>query len=137
MANATRNGTVIVTGASRGIGLAIAADLIERGYRVACVSRSGTAVGGGSGHACDMGDEAQIAATIAVVADSGPVIGLVNNAGQYGFVRSAELTTADYEGMMRINATSAMIGRSSTYVRPSNSRCSLPSASSVPAPVGV
>ena len=37
----TMTGTIIVTGASRGIGAAIALSLAEQGYTVACLSRKG------------------------------------------------------------------------------------------------
>jgi NAD(P)-dependent dehydrogenase (short-subunit alcohol dehydrogenase family) len=101
-------GCIIVTGASRGIGAAIAVDLARRGYDVAGLSRSGT-TSAGVGYACDMTDEAEIARTIAKIAARGPIGGLVNNAGQYALHKSAEIKTADYEAMMRVNATSTLI----------------------------
>ena len=39
-----KNGTIIVTGASRGIGSAIVQDIAQRGYHVACLSRKGIGV---------------------------------------------------------------------------------------------
>ena len=39
-------GQIIITGASKGIGAAIAIELEKRGYLVICVSRSGEASGG-------------------------------------------------------------------------------------------
>lgn len=71
---------IIVTGASRGIGEAIALELDRRGFAVVGFSRSGASAVG-IGYACDMTDEAAIAAAIAKVAAHGPIIGLVNNAG--------------------------------------------------------
>ncbi|MFC7691837.1 SDR family NAD(P)-dependent oxidoreductase [Paeniroseomonas aquatica] len=41
--SAPTRGAVVVTGASRGIGAAIAADLAGRGFRVVGLSRSGSA----------------------------------------------------------------------------------------------
>jgi len=42
-----REGQIIVTGASRGIGTAIAADLDRRGFTSAALSRSGERTGQG------------------------------------------------------------------------------------------
>lgn len=96
-------GTVIVTGASRGIGAAIARDLHGRGYRVAGLSRTGESAAG-EGFACDVTDEARLRAVFAEVAAAGPVVGLVNNAGRHTEAKSAELTSEDLEASFRINA---------------------------------
>lgn len=99
---------IIVTGASRGIGRAIASDLARRGYAVVGLSRSGD-VPAGRGISCDMGDEAAIREKIAEVARAGPIFGLVNNAGSHTTGPSADLATEDYEAVMRVNATAVMI----------------------------
>ncbi len=95
-------GTIIVTGASRGIGAAIARDLQGRGYRVAGLSRSGESAAG-EGHACDVTDEAALRATLARIAEVGPLLGLVNNAGMHTEARSTELSTEVLEASFRIN----------------------------------
>ncbi len=103
-----RDGQIIVTGARRGIGGAIARELASRGYRVAGTSRTGaTAVG--PGHALDVTDEAAIARTIAAIAVAGPIVGLVNNAGVYETTPSAVVTAAAFERTLRTNATSALV----------------------------
>jgi len=81
----------IVTGGSRGIGLAISRALADAGARVAVVSRTqegaeraaGVLPGEGHrGYACDVADAGQAQAVVArVEAEVGPVGILVNNAG--------------------------------------------------------
>jgi 3-oxoacyl-[acyl-carrier protein] reductase len=81
----------LVTGASRGIGLAIARELASAGARVAVVARDGARAAGaagelpGEGHrgyACDVADpEACNALVREVEAELGPLDVLVNNAG--------------------------------------------------------
>lgn len=107
-------GTIVVTGASRGIGAAIAVALAEEGFDLACLSRSGKAPVG-RGLACDMTDEAAIVAAIAEFAAAGPLVGLVNNAGQYNQARSADLVVRDFEALMRINATSVVVASREAY----------------------
>ncbi len=80
----------IVTGASRGIGLAVARALAEGGARVACVARAGdrareaaASLGAGAqGFACDVADPGACVTLVEEVeAALGPVDILVNNAG--------------------------------------------------------
>ena len=85
--------TVLVTGASRGIGHAIAASFAARGARVAMIARSGEELaiaareierGGGRAHpwVADVTDPAAMQAVIADVERTlGPIAVLVNNAG--------------------------------------------------------
>lgn len=101
-------GQIIVTGASRGIGAAITAELAGRGYTVAALSRSGEAAHG-YGLICDVTDEAAVAAAIKTVAERGPIIGLVNNAGAQRAEPSAALSATEFEATMRLNATSVLV----------------------------
>lgn len=84
-------GVAIVTGGSRGIGLAVSAALAGAGATVAIVARdAGRAAGAvrslpGDGHAaysCDVADPAACKKTVAAIESAqGPVSILVNNAG--------------------------------------------------------
>ena len=101
-------GQIIITGASKGIGAAIAIELEKRDYRVICVSRSGEAPAG-KGMACDMGDEAAVAQLILDVGRDAPILGLVNNAGLHIGSPSNTLKSAQYQRIMQVNATAVMI----------------------------
>jgi NAD(P)-dependent dehydrogenase (short-subunit alcohol dehydrogenase family) len=99
---------IIVTGASRGIGAAIALELTARGHAVAGLSRSGETAAG-RGYTCDMTDGDAIRQTFATIAADGRITGLVNNAGIYLGSPSANLDTAEYERVMAVNATAVMV----------------------------
>jgi NAD(P)-dependent dehydrogenase (short-subunit alcohol dehydrogenase family) len=107
-------GQIIVTGASRGIGEAIALELERRGFAVAGFSRGGASAAG-NGYACDMTDERAIADAIAKVAANGPIVGLVNNAGAHEGRRSADLSLVEFEATMRLNASAVMLACREVY----------------------
>ena len=110
-----REGRVIVTGASKGLGAATARALDEAGYEVVGLSRSGTCPAG-RGIVCDMTDEAAVKAVFAQLADDpAPVAGLVNNAGAHGQSASAEIDIADYERVMALNATAVVVASREAY----------------------
>jgi NAD(P)-dependent dehydrogenase (short-subunit alcohol dehydrogenase family) len=106
--------TIAVTGASRGIGAAIALELARRGFRVACLTRKG---GGPEtpaaaalapsfvNRACDVNDEASVREALRAAAQDGVLHGLVNNAGIHLDAPSHEMDTASYERVMQTNAT--------------------------------
>lgn len=113
----TANAKVIaVTGASRGIGAAIAIELARRGFTVACLTRKGVGpetsdVPEGAAlnfvnRACDVTDETSVRRALAEVAlETGAIHGLVNNAGIHLDGPSHTLATQTYEKVMATNAT--------------------------------
>lgn len=107
-------GRIIVTGASKGIGAAIAEELSKRRYAVVSLSRSGSG-GHGEQVACDMTDEANVRAVFASIAEAGPVTGLVNNAGVHLSSPTAELPTEEYRQVMALNADAVMIAAREVY----------------------
>jgi NAD(P)-dependent dehydrogenase (short-subunit alcohol dehydrogenase family) len=107
-------GQIVVTGGSRGIGAAIVLELDRRGYSVVSLSRSGDAVAG-RGIACDMTDDASVRRTFDEIVVTGPIIGLVNNAGIHIGSPTSGLQTAEYEKVMALNATSVMVASREAY----------------------
>ena len=99
---------IVVTGASAGIGAAIATELTTRGHRVVGLSRRGTTPAG-RGMACDVTDEAAVRAALTEIAASGPLGGLVNGAGAHNAIASTRLTTDSWDATMRLNATSVLM----------------------------
>jgi NAD(P)-dependent dehydrogenase (short-subunit alcohol dehydrogenase family) len=107
-------GTILVTGASRGIGSAISADLVRRGFAVAALSRSGKATAG-EAYACDVCDEEAFRTTIDAIATKGPITGLVNNAGIHRATPSHELTAKDFQETLALNTTSVFVACREIY----------------------
>jgi len=101
-------GQIIVTGASKGIGLAIAEELVRRGREVVCLSRSG-AGSVGRQIKCDMTDEASVKDTMADIAATGPVAGLINNAGVHIPGSASTVCVADFNQTMALNVTAVMV----------------------------
>ena len=119
-------GAIAVSGANRGIGAAIASELLHRGFTVGALSRSGQppvglelAPAGRSRLitcACDVTDETAVKAALATVAGAaGGLKGLVNNAGIHAEGRSHQLATTEFEKMMATNATAVFVACREAY----------------------
>ena len=107
-------GTIIVTGSTRGIGAAIAVELVSQGFKVAGLTRSGKTAAG-EGFVCDVSDEAGIAKAVAQVAARGPIAGLVNNAGLYEEHESDKIAAAEFDKLMHNNTTSVVVASREVY----------------------
>ncbi len=120
------NKVIAVTGASRGLGAAIALELRRRGHTVGCLTRSGQGPepSGADAHdtgrfiniRCDVTREAAVKEALARLADTTGVLnGLVNNAGIHRDGTSHELPTAAYEEIMGTNATAVFVCAREAY----------------------
>ncbi|MGJ4941516.1 SDR family NAD(P)-dependent oxidoreductase [Bradyrhizobium sp. HKCCYLS1011] len=113
---------VLVTGGSRGIGLAIARRLAGAGYDVIAVARRDSAElnaaiaefcassGGIHFRACDLSAVEAIPAFVKSVRDEfGPIHGLVNNAGLGTEGLLATMHNSEIEALVRLNVLAPMI----------------------------
>ncbi len=114
----------VVTGASRGIGAAIAAKFMDEGASVYAFSRTEPAAYPVPGSAaprwiqCDVADEASIEAAIAaVLAEAGRIDVLVNNAGITRDGLLMRMKTEDWDAVLDTNLKSAFL-LSRAVVRP-------------------
>jgi 3-oxoacyl-[acyl-carrier protein] reductase len=110
-----QDATCVVTGATEGIGRAIAFALGERGTRLAVCARTGTRVEAlladlrAAGHdavgrECDVSDEAAVQSFSDFVRHAlGPVQILVNNAGLIHTGAILEVSTAAFDEIMAVN----------------------------------
>ncbi|RIK82671.1 MAG: 3-oxoacyl-[acyl-carrier-protein] reductase [Planctomycetota bacterium] len=111
----------LVTGASRGIGKAIALALGKAGAEVACIARNEqklnetaaeiTSAGGkASVHVCDVADSAGVQATVdAVVAAHGRLDVVVNNAGITKDTLLPVMTDEDWDQVIAANLRSVFL----------------------------
>ncbi len=107
---------VVVTGASRGIGRAIAEAFAKEGAKVACVATTlpnaqatADAVGG-KAYACDVSDAAQVEATFSKIAEEmGTVHVLVNNAGITRDTLLVRMKDEDWDRVLDVNLKGAFL----------------------------
>jgi short-subunit dehydrogenase len=105
-----RDRHVVITGASRGIGAALARECAARGARVTLVARSAGPLAdlatelGGHAVTADLADASVTAGLIARIEDEvGPIDVLINNAGIDLTGGFAELSGDDLERLIRLN----------------------------------
>ena len=115
--------TALVTGASRGIGRAIALRLAREGMNVAIVYAGNTAAAEETAqgvreagaqancYACDVADEAAVGALCKrVAAEMGPIYALVNNAGISAREPLADYKPEAFKAIMDLNVTAVFNG---------------------------
>ena len=114
---------VIVTGGSRGLGLAMTRTLASAGYRIIALARSSTeeltaasraAADSGQGaiefRACDLSDLDRIGPLVkALRADFGPIYGLVNNAGLGTAGLLSNMRDQDIQRLIQLNTVSPIL----------------------------
>ena len=101
--------SAIVTGASRGIGLAIARALAREGVRLGLLSRSRPDLGG-EFVACDLANLEQIPAAVRQLLERlGTVDFLINNAGTFLEQTVPDMQLADWERVQRVNLTAPFL----------------------------
>ncbi|WP_454693065.1 SDR family NAD(P)-dependent oxidoreductase [Achromobacter aegrifaciens] len=106
----------LVTGGARGIGLACARALLQRGARVTLLGRDGAALDAATDSLASLGQVQAVSADIAneasvraafaqAEAEFGPVLVLVNNAGQAVSQRFDRTDAALWQSMLDVNLT--------------------------------
>jgi NAD(P)-dependent dehydrogenase (short-subunit alcohol dehydrogenase family) len=107
---------IAVTGASRGIGAAIAQELLKRGFTVGSFTRRGVGLEGTVPVACDVNDESSLKKAFQKLSEqAGKIDGLVNNAGIHLDGKSADLPTKAYEEVMNTNARAVFVACREAY----------------------
>ena len=113
---------IAVTGANRGIGSGLVAELADRGHTIGCLSRKGRGPedrevpGKLINLVCVMGDEAQIVAALKALAkQAGRIDVLINNAGLHLEGVSADVPKADFELVLTTNVTGTFLACREVY----------------------
>ncbi len=107
----SKDRVVLVTGAAQGIGAAVVARFVEGGDRVVASDLPGRELpDGAEAVACDVSDEASVAAMVAAVVDThGRIDVLVNNAGVVLVKPLEETTWEDYRRVADVNLGGAFL----------------------------
>ncbi|MBD3924271.1 SDR family oxidoreductase [Nocardioides cavernae] len=103
----------VVTGVSRGLGLAIAARFLDDGYAVVGISRGASPLAGRDGFSAlraDLSDHDVCATVIdSVRSDHGPIDVLVNNAATMVYTSVADITADQLQTIVDLNLTTPFI----------------------------
>lgn len=100
----SKSRVVLITGGNRGIGYAIAADFLSKGYKVAVTVRSGTGPEGALAVRADVLDPASLDQAISEVEEKlGPIEVLVANAGITKDTLLLRMSDEDFESVIDTN----------------------------------
>ena len=109
--------SVVVTGGARGIGRAIAEQLVARGHRVvltdvdgAAATDTATEIGAVAGLTHDVRNPAEHAAAAEAALDHGPLLAWFNNAGVGDDGRLAEMTEEQVRRLVEVNLLGVVWG---------------------------
>ena len=107
---------MLITGASRGIGAALAGELARRGHDLVLIARSlsdleraATKIGGAECFVADLADTEGIEELVATIEAAGPIDVLVNNAGVDLTGRFWELPPGRIEHLLTLNLASPLL----------------------------
>jgi NAD(P)-dependent dehydrogenase (short-subunit alcohol dehydrogenase family) len=104
---AGRSPVAVVTGAASGIGAAIAAELSNRGWRIAGIDLAPS--DWDAGYTADVSDPVAVAEAVAGAERAlGPVEAVVSAAGHYAMAPISEISVADWLRMLRVHLGGAM-----------------------------
>jgi len=96
------NGTVIVTGASTGIGAATTRRLVDAGRRVVSIDIKDPPAEAAAHHHCDLSKPDEIDGVVAELAGEGPIASLLNIAGVPGTVPSELVLAVNTLGLRHL-----------------------------------
>jgi len=106
--------TFLITGAGKGIGLALAGRLAADGHHVIGMARNAPPSFPGAFIPVDLGDDIAAAAAFAVVAERFDLDGVVNNVGLVRPALLADTTLADLDAVMQLNLHPALLAVQAT-----------------------
>lgn len=97
----------VVTGAASGIGAAIAAELSNRGWRIAGLDLRNS--DWDASYEVDVADAGSVSQAVGdIERDLGPLDAVVSAAGHYAMIPAAEIEPADWRRMLRVHLGGAM-----------------------------